>query len=147
MSAAPIPAPVERRKLAHEMNVVPYIDVMLVLLVIFMITAPLLQPGIEVNLPEVGGEPMSNEDNEPVTLYVDAQSRYYLDIGEQQDEPVSIDELQQRVGAVLRNQPQRMILVRADANVPYQAVARGGVMLQAAGAQRIGFVTDPDSQR
>lgn len=147
MSAAPIPAPSSRRKLAHEMNVVPYIDVMLVLLVIFMVTAPLMQPGIEVNLPEVGGETMSSEDNEPVTLYVDAQGRYFLDVGENQDQPLSPDEIENRLGAVLRNQPERMILVRADASVPYEAVARGGVLLQSAGAKRIGFVTDPDSRR
>lgn len=147
MSAAPIPAPASRRKLAHEMNVVPYIDVMLVLLVIFMVTAPLMQPGIEVNLPEVGGEPMSTEENEPVTLYVDAQGRYFLDVGENQDQALSPGEIEDRLGAVLRNQPERMILVRADASVPYEAVARGGVLLQAAGARRIGFVTDPESRR
>ncbi|WP_043766571.1 ExbD/TolR family protein [Algiphilus aromaticivorans] len=147
MSAAPIPAPSARRKLAHEMNVVPYIDVMLVLLVIFMVTAPLMQPGIEVNLPEVGGETMSGEDNEPVTLYVDAEGRYFLDIGENQDQALSPDEIEGRLGAVLRNQPERMILVRADASVAYEAVARGGVLLQSAGAKRIGFVTDPDSRR
>ena len=147
MSAAPIPAPSGRRKLAHEMNVVPYIDVMLVLLIIFMVTAPLMTPGVEVNLPDVGGENLSSEDTEPVTLYVNASGEYFLDIGENQDQPVGPDEIVDMIGAVLRNQPERMILVRADANVPYQAVARGGVLLQQANAKRIGFVTDPDSER
>ncbi|WP_420426605.1 protein TolR [Algiphilus sp.] len=147
MKEAPILQTGSRRKLAHEMNVVPYIDVMLVLLIIFMVTAPLLSPGIEVQLPEVGGEPMSQEDNEPVTLYVNRNGQYFLDIGENQDQALSDAEVEQRVAAVMRNQPQRMVLVRADAKVPYEAVARGGVLLQAAGAQRIGFVTDPESRR
>lgn len=147
MSAAPIPQPGIRRKLAHEMNVVPYIDVMLVLLVIFMVTAPLMTPGIEVNLPEVGGETVSGQDEEPVTLYVDASGNFYLDIGEDQSNALTPDEVLGRVGAVLRNQPERMILVRADAEVPYASVAEGGVLLQSAGARRIGFVTDPDSRR
>jgi len=147
MKEAPIPQQGSRRKLAHEMNVVPYIDVMLVLLIIFMVTAPLLSPGIEVQLPEVGGEPMSQEDNEPVTLYVNRDGEYFLDIGENQDQALSPDEVEGRVAAVMRNQPQRMVLVRADARVPYEAVAQGGVLLQSAGAKRIGFVTDPETRR
>lgn len=147
MSQSPIPVQAPKRKLAHEMNVVPYIDVMLVLLIIFMVTAPLMAPGIDVNLPEVGGEPLEASDEDPVTLYVDRDGRFFLDIGDRQDEPVSGDEIRRMVGAVMRNQPERRILVKADARVPYAAVAEGGVLLQSAGARRIGFVTDPESRR
>ena len=144
---APIPEPATRRRLAHEMNVVPYIDVMLVLLIIFMVTAPLMTAGIEINLPEVGGEAISQQDSDPVTLYVDASGRYFLDIGETPDQPLADDDVVRLMGAVIRNQPQRMVLVRADARVPYAAVAAGSVLLQEAGVKRVGFVTDPRAER
>lgn len=146
MSGA-VPQLARKRKLAHEINVVPYIDVMLVLLVIFMVTAPLLTPGIEVELPKVTAESIQ-QDDEPLSLYVDAGGRYFLDVGEGREAPLEPDEVEQRVGAVLRNQPETMILVRADAQASYEAVARGMGLLQSAGATKIGFVTDaPDSPR
>ncbi|HEX7380912.1 MAG TPA: protein TolR [Nevskiaceae bacterium] len=133
-----------RRRLAAEINIVPYIDVMLVLLVIFMVTAPLLTPGVDVNLPEASANPLPS-DEEPVTLYIDAQGQYYLDIGTHEHEPLSDDEVEQRIAAVLRNKPKTMILVRADRSVPYSFVAVGMTLLQAAGATKIGFVTEPPS--
>jgi biopolymer transport protein TolR len=132
----------KKRRLASEINVVPYIDVMLVLLIIFMVTAPLLVQGIDVQLPETGAEAMPGQD-EPVTLSVDAQGRYYLDIGTDQDKPLSDDEVVQRISAVLRNKPETTILVRGDKRVPYERVAFGMSLLQEAGARRIGFSTDP----
>jgi biopolymer transport protein TolR len=144
--SAPIPAPASKRKLAHEMNVVPYIDVMLVLLIIFMVTAPMMTPGIEIDLPDVGGESMSTQDADPVTLYINVDGAFFLDIGENQDQAVADDELVRRISTVLRNQPERMVLVRADARVPYASVAAGSVLLQEAGAKRVGFVTDPRAE-
>ena len=131
-----------RRKLASDINVVPYIDVMLVLLIIFMVTAPLLTQGIEVNLPEANAEPISTPA-EPVTFFIDATGRYFLDIGTARDQPLKDDELVRRVRAVLRNKPDQMIVVKGDRRVPYERVAFGMSLLQEAGAQKIGFVTDP----
>jgi biopolymer transport protein TolR len=130
-----------KRRLNAEINVVPYIDVMLVLLVIFMVTAPLLTQGVDVELPQTSSNPLTNED-QPVTLSVDASGRYFLDVGKGADKPVSDDELSQLVHAVMDQKPDRMILVRADAHVSYDKVVRGMALLQAAGASKIGFVTD-----
>ncbi len=130
-----------KRRLNSEINVVPYIDVMLVLLVIFMVTAPLLTQGIDVELPQTSAQPLPSEE-EPITLYVDARGRYYLDIGTSRDKPIDDDEVVQRVSAVLNNKPQTMVLLRADKAVPYERVANGMSLLQAAGASKIGFVTD-----
>lgn len=134
-----------RRRLAAEINIVPYIDVMLVLLVIFMVTAPLLTPGVDVNLPQASANPLPS-DSEPVTLYIDAQGQYFLDIGTDQHQPLSDDQVEQRIAAVLHNKPQTMILVRADRKVPYDFVAVGMTLLQAAGATKVGFVTEPPAQ-
>lgn len=130
-----------RRRLAAEINVVPYIDVMLVLLVIFMVTAPMLTQGVNVELPKTAAEPIPSNE-EPVTLYVDAQGRYFLDIGGDQKQPLEDDQVTDRVAAVLRNKPDTMILLKADRSVPYDRVANGMTLLQAAGASKIGFVTD-----
>jgi biopolymer transport protein TolR len=131
-----------RRKFAAEINVVPYIDVMLVLLVIFMVTAPLLTQGIDVDLPQTNAATIPNPE-EPVTLYVDARGHYFLDVGTNKDQPLSDEDLVHHVKAVLLNKPQTMILVKADKKVPYEAVARGMTLLQAGGASKMGFVTDP----
>jgi biopolymer transport protein TolR len=130
-----------KRRLTAEINVVPYIDVMLVLLVIFMVTAPLLTQGVDVQLPQVNSEPIVNNE-EPVTLSVDARGQYYLDIGTNRDKPLVDDEVVQRIRAVVNNKPQTMILLRADRAVPYDRVANGLSLLQAAGAKKIGFVTE-----
>ena len=108
-----------KRKLAHEINVVPYIDVMLVLLIIFMITAPLLTQGIEVNLPETGADAMSTTQ-EPASLYIDAKGRYYLDIGTGTGKPLSDDEVVRRVKAYLKSDPAKMVLVKGDTRVDGQ---------------------------
>ena len=135
-----------RRKLSSDINVVPYIDVMLVLLIIFMVTTPLLTQGIEVDLPEANAEPMSTS-SEPLTFFIDAAGRYFLDVGTAHDQPLKDEELVRRVRAVLRNKPDQMIVVKGDRRVPYERVAYGMGLLQEAGAQKIGFVTDPGAQR
>jgi len=131
-----------KRKLAHEINVVPYIDVMLVLLIIFMITAPLLTQGIEVNLPETGADAMSTTQ-EPATLYIDAKGRYYLDIGTGTGQPLPDDEVVRRVRAYLKSDPAKMVLVKGDTRVDYGRVAYGMGLLQEAGATKIGFASEP----
>jgi len=136
--------PLQKRKLMGEINVVPYIDVMLVLLVIFMVTAPLLTQGIKVELPKAGAEPIDDvPDHRPVVLSVDAAGNLYLDIGDDEEAPISGAEVVRRVGIVIRNKPETPILVKADRAVPYGNVVGAMVLLQQGGAESIGFVTDP----
>mgnify|MGYP006095670085 FL=1 len=136
--------PLQKRKLMGEINVVPYIDVMLVLLVIFMVTAPLLTQGIEVNLPKASSEPIENVSNDqPLVLSVDAAGNLYINVGEDEDEPTTGKQVVARVGAVLRNRPDTPIFVKADREVPYGNVVAAMVLLQQGGALNIGFVTDP----
>jgi len=136
--------PLQKRKLMAEINVVPYIDVMLVLLVIFMVTAPLLTQGIEVELPKSGAEAIDDvPDHRPIVLSVDAAGNLYLDIGDNEDEPISGAEIVKRVGIVIRNKPDTPVLVKADRAVAYGNVVGAMVLLQQAGAETVGFVTDP----
>ncbi len=136
--------PLQKRKLMGEINVVPYIDVMLVLLVIFMVTAPLLTQGIEVELPKAGAEAIDNvPDHRPVVLSVDAVGNLYLDIGDDEEKPISGAEIVKRVGIVLRAKPDTPVLVKADRAVAYGNVVGAMVLLQQAGAETVGFVTDP----
>ncbi len=139
-----MPTPVRNRKLMGEINVVPYIDVMLVLLIIFMVTAPLLTQGVKVELPKAGAEPIEAvEDTTPLVLSVDAAGKLYLDVGDDEEEPLGAAEIIERVGIVLRNKPQTPVLVKADRNVPYGNVVGAMVLLQKGGAEQVGFVTDP----
>ena len=136
--------PLQKRKLMGEINVVPYIDVMLVLLVIFMVTAPLLTQGIEVTLPKANSEPISDVSNQqPLVLSVDAEGNLYINVGDDEDKPTTGQEVITRVGVVLRNKPDTPILVKADRAVPYGNVVGAMVVLQQGGAENIGFVTDP----
>lgn len=139
-----MPTPVHKRKLMGEINVVPYIDVMLVLLVIFMVTAPLLTQGVEVELPKAGAAPIEQvADTTPLVLSVDADGNLYLDVGDNEEEPLGAGEIVDRVGIVLRNKPETPVLVKADRNVPYGNVVGAMVLLQRGGADKVGFVTDP----
>ncbi len=139
-----------RRQLMGEINVVPYIDVMLVLLIIFMITAPLLTQGVQVELPDADAQPIDPEllrDREPLVLSVDRDGRYYLNIGSDEDAPIDAEEVARRAGAVLGRDAETPVLVKADERVPYGSVVRGMVLLQQAGAKKIGFLTDPKAVR
>ena len=136
--------PLQKRKLMGEINVVPYIDVMLVLLVIFMVTAPLLTQGIEVDLPKASAAPIQDVPNSPpLVLSVDKDGNLYINVGDDEDAPTTGDEVIRRVGIVLRNSPDTPILVKADRAVPYGNVVGAMVVLQQGGAESIGFVTDP----
>ena len=134
----------KKKKLMGEINVVPYIDVMLVLLVIFMVTAPLLTQGIEVELPKAGAEPIeSSSDNIPLVLSVDAAGNLYLNVGDDEEAPMSGNEIIARTRNVLDVSPDTQIFVKADRAVPYGNVVGAMVILQQAGADHVGFVTDP----
>jgi len=135
-----------KQRLVAEMNVVPYIDVMLVLLIIFMITAPMLTQGIKVDLPKAGAEPLPEDlmrKTQPLILSVDPAGNYYLNIGEKEDSPIDETTVVERVSTVLRREPETPVLVKADQSVPYGRVVNGMVLLQQGGAQKVGFITDP----
>lgn len=134
------------KRLMAEINVVPYIDVMLVLLIIFMVTAPLLTQGIKVDLPKAGAEPLPEDmmrNHQPLILSVDPAGQYYLNIGGDEETPITSDTVIERVSAVLRREPETPVLVKADRSVPYGSVVEGMVLLQESGAEKIGFITDP----
>ena len=136
--------PLQKRKLMGEINVVPYIDVMLVLLIIFMVTAPLLTQGIEVDLLKAGAEPIDDvPDHRPIVLSVDAEGNLFLDIGDDEESPLSSAEIVKRVGVVMRTKPETPVLVKADRAVAYGNVVGAMVLLQQGGAESVGFVTDP----
>jgi biopolymer transport protein TolR len=139
-----MPASLKKRKLMGEINVVPYIDVMLVLLVIFMVTAPLLTQGIEVDLPQANAEPIESvPDHDPLVLSVDADGNLYINAGDNEDQPQAGAEIVRRVQIVLGEKPETPVFVKADRAVPYGNVVGAMVVLQQAGADNIGFVTDP----
>ena len=134
----------KKRKVISEINVVPYIDVMLVLLIIFMVTAPLLTQGIKVNLPQAGAEPIADSSSlNPLILSIDAQGGLYINVGDDEEKPQDAESIVTRTRAVLNSQPTTMVLVKADRSVPYGNVVGAMVLLQQGGARNIGFVTDP----
>lgn len=140
----------KKRRLASEINVVPYIDVMLVLLVIFMVTAPLLTQGVDVDLPQANAEPVQNQDQQTVVVSVDADGLLYVDVGANKNEPVDADTLKARVAAVLRNQPRTTLMIKGDQSVDYGAVVRAMVLVQEAGAPSVGLITEnplPEARR
>ena len=134
------------RRLMAEINVVPYIDVMLVLLIIFMITAPLLTQGIQVDLPQAAAEPLDPElmqDNEPLVLSINRDGELFLNIGGDPETPVDEQTVLTRTAAVLRRNSQTPVLVKADEAVAYGRVVTAMVILQQAGAEKVGFITNP----
>lgn len=137
-----------RRKPMAEINVVPYIDVMLVLLIIFMITAPLLTQGINVDLPQAVANPVEAPENtEPLIVSVDAEGNYYSSMGENPDEPVDPQSLATRVAAVIRNNPQVPVMVKGDASANYGQVVGLMALLQQAGVPNVGLITkQPENQ-
>ena len=145
-----MPRGVRKRRLMGEINVVPYIDVMLVLLIIFMITAPLLTQGVQVELPDADASPITPEDlrnREPLVLSIDREGRFYVNVGGNEDQPVDEATARQRVRVVLGRDAETPVLVKADERVPYGRVVQGMVILQQAGARKIGFLTDPQAVR
>jgi biopolymer transport protein TolR len=131
-----------KRKPVSEINVVPYIDVMLVLLIIFMITAPLIQQGVEIDLPQASANPMPPEQREPLVISVSKTGDFYLNIGQDHDKPIAEDLLANRVAAVIGNHPQTPVLVRGDRAVDYGRVTEAMVLLQSAGVEKVGLMTE-----
>ena len=135
------------RRAVAEINVVPYIDVMLVLLVIFMATAPLLMQGVEVDLPKADSSPVSDSDAEPLIVSIDAQARLYLNLGASDDQALSMETVKQRVATVLKRNPDKAVMVWGDAAVPYGEVMVLMSELQEAGAPSVGLVTEAPARR
>jgi len=132
----------KKRRAIAEINVVPYIDVMLVLLIIFMITAPIVQQGVKVELPKLSANSLPPEEQEPVILTVSKTGDYYLNIGDNRKKPVTDEVITQRIALVLKQKPQTPILVRGDKDVSYGSVTTAMVLLQSAGVEKVGLMTE-----
>ena len=133
----------KRRRPVSEINVVPYIDVMLVLLIIFMVTAPLITQGVKVDLPKAEAQPLEEELKPPLVASVDAQGQYFLNVGDSQQEPMSAIDLATLVAAHLQVEPNTPIVVKGDGAVAYSQVVQLMVLLQRAGAPSVGLMTTP----
>lgn len=134
-----------RRKLKAEINVVPYIDVMLVLLIIFMVTAPLLNLGVDIQLPQSAAKSV-DDNQEPVLVSVDQQGHLYLTLGTAKREPVDAQELQTKVAAFVRQNPKVSVLIGGDKRVDYGRIYQAMVLLQQAGVPHVGLMSQPLEQ-
>jgi biopolymer transport protein TolR len=130
------------RKPMSEINVVPYIDVMLVLLVIFMVTAPLLTQGVQVDLPKTPAKPISQVKDEPLIVSVKADGSFYINLGKAPEQSLSLGDIRSKVAAVIRRNPETPVLVWGDVAVAYGSVVSLMSELQSAGASSVGLVTE-----
>jgi len=130
-----------KKRPMSEINVVPYIDVMLVLLVIFMITAPLLTQGVKVDLPQASAKPMQSQKLKPLVLSVDLKGRFYLDVGDNPEQAIDAETLVARIAAVLQLKKGTQVLVKGDEGVAYGKVMDAMVLAQKAGAPSVGLIT------
>jgi len=135
-----------KKRPVAEINVVPYIDVMLVLLIIFMITTPLLTEGVKVQLPEAKAQTLKVQKDTPIIVTVDVNGRYYLNVNADPKAPLTPQSLSVRVAAELsldqQNNVERQVLVRGDNDVAYGRVVQAMVLLQQAGVPQVGLMTD-----
>lgn len=132
------------RKPIADINLVPFIDVMLVLLVIFMITAPLLAQGVKVNLPETSAKALTDQQKEPLIVTVDATGNFYLNLAEKPNQPITPRTLSYLVTEQLaKQQNERPVLVRGDKDANYGKIMEAMVLLQKAGAKSVGLITQP----
>ena len=134
------------RRLVAEINVVPYIDVMLVLLIVFMVTAPLLMQGVKVELPEAASSPME-DDEEPIVVSIKADGSYYIDLGNGDNKQETLENIADRVSKVLKEKPKTPVLVWGDSRVEYGTVVKLMSRMQKAGAPSVGLVTEPPSNK
>ncbi len=131
-----------RHKLKAEINVVPYIDVMLVLLIIFMVTAPLLNLGVDIQLPQSQARSIQN-DKEPAVVSVDEQGGLFLTLGASEREPIEADALVKKISAFVRQNPQVPVLVAGDQRADYGTIYQAMVLLQSAGVPKVGLMSQP----
>jgi biopolymer transport protein TolR len=133
-----------RRRPIADINVTPMVDVMLVLLVVFMITAPMLATGVAVTLPKVSAEQLKQENERPLVVTVDKDSKVYVG---QQDDAIELKELAPLLKALAENNMEKRVFVRADEAVPYGAVVTVLALLQEAGFKNAGLPVDPNQAR
>ena len=136
----------KKRRAVSEINVVPYIDVMLVLLIIFMVTAPLLKQGVDVDLPTAPANPLDAESPEPIVITVDKSGLMFLNIAVEPETEISAEALVKQVKSALVKDSKRPVMVRGDANGPYQNVVATLVLLQQANVGSVGLVTEPEEK-
>jgi biopolymer transport protein TolR len=137
---------IRKHKLKADINVVPYIDVMLVLLIIFMVTAPLMNLGVDVELPESNAKSLE-QDKDPMVVQVDAGGAYALVLpGSDRPQAIGAQELEDRVRAIVGQNPKQAIFVAGDGSANYQKVMDAMVLLQRAGVQKVGLMSDPQHQ-
>ncbi|MDG1119463.1 MAG: protein TolR [SAR86 cluster bacterium] len=135
----------KRRNLISDINVVPYIDVMLVLLVIFMISAPLMVQGIQVNLPQASSEALPVKNNEPLIVSIDKNGELFLETDSTKDKSLSLEELNFSVTKIFESNPNLQVVIRGDGKVQYEKVMTVMAELQMAGATDIGLISKPIS--
>ena len=141
MEQSPFQRP--RQKLMAEMNVVPYIDVMMVLLVIFMITAPMLTQGLKVELPKVDSEAMQVDSQEPIVITIKADGSYWLKQDKNDSSPVLLEQLTESLLVHQQKNPELQVLINGDTQVPYGEVVKLMASLQKAQILRVGLLTEP----
>ena len=134
----------KRLKLKSEINVVPYIDVMLVLLIIFMVTAPMLNANVDVNLPQANAKSLQDK-KDPVIVSVDNEGHMYLTLGTEKKEPIDADALKVKVGAFVQQNPDVSVLVAGDRDGKYDGVYQVLALLQQAGVSKVGLMSAPES--
>ena len=132
----------KKRKLVAEINVIPYVDVTFVLLVVFMVTAPLLMQGVQVKLPAVDSAPIKSNDNDPFIVSIKNDGSYWIDQrGENQNK--NLNEIKQIIEKILSQSPEKQILIWGDEKVDYGSVVLLMSELQKVGAMSVGLITDP----
>ncbi|MEL4409260.1 protein TolR [Shewanella algae] len=138
----------KRRRPVAEINVVPYIDVMLVLLIIFMVTAPIVTQGVKVDLPQGNAEPLPADSKPPVVASINAEGEYFLDLGgSPNNEVLDLEEISTRVSAIIKMEPDRPVVVKGDRAIPYERVIQLMVSLQNAGVPSVGLMTDSPEEK
>ena len=133
----------KKRRYLTEINVIPYVDVMLVLLVIFMVTAPFMIQGIDIDLPEVNSQPIEKANLENVTISINSKGEYFIDLDSLKDETFKINELREEITKILKNNSSIEIYIRADKNVIFAEVAKLMSLLQDLKPNAINFITEP----
>jgi len=144
MSMYPQPVRRPRKKRMSEINVVPYIDVMLVLLVIFMITTPLLTEGVKVELPQADASPVDTKGEEPIVVSINKKGQYFLNLGKNTHKPIKNNELIKRVKTVLKRRTDKTVYVKGDKKVEYGKVVIMMALLKKSGIEHVGLVTRLD---
>ncbi|MGX9463368.1 protein TolR [Shewanella sp. A14] len=138
----------KRRRPVAEINVVPYIDVMLVLLIIFMVTAPIVSQGVKVELPQGNAESLPPDSKPPIVASIDAAGEYFLNVGSSSNvNAMDLEQISTEVGALIQLEPLRPVVVKADRTIPYESVIQLMISLQRAGVPAVGLMTDSPKEK